>query len=363
MVRSSGPAAAAALAAAVALIASAQGARAEPEPESEPPAREVSRGRRALAVGAAIVPGVVVRGAGSWVVGERRAARRLFGVAAVGAALAVAGGAVVALSGGAPESLPAVPLLLVGTGLVVPTWFADIWVAAGGARLDGRPRAIAPWSLELGTWWLRDPFRQRGLARAAATVDAGRLGFGAGALVDAQGAASTFDGEARWRFLGAAPTGAPIADGSRLFVRAGLRRHRDAVDDVTLVTGEAELVGRLDLRHLDRALDNTFVEATAGVGVERAAYPNGEHDLSSVMLGRFSGGVYLGARGEATIFYDHRRDSLAGGLAAYRASGFFGSVGGAVDVRVAGPWAVRASLEVGNAWVTAFALRYYGGAR
>src|SRR5688572_23849258 len=49
----------------------------------------LSPGRRALAITAAIIPGIVVRGAGSWVAGENRTAKRLFYV--MGGALAAAG--------------------------------------------------------------------------------------------------------------------------------------------------------------------------------------------------------------------------------------------------------------------------------
>ncbi len=136
--------------------------------------------------------------------------------------------------------------------------------------------------------------------------------------------------------------------------------HRDDDDRVTLATGELELAGRLDLVHLDRALDGTFAELSTGLGYERASYA-GAHDYGSVLLGTFAWGMYLGRRGEAAAFYDHRRDSLAGGLAAGRAAGFVGSFGARLELLVDPRWAVRGQVEAGSAWVTTVALRYQGG--
>jgi len=153
-----------------------------------------------------------------------------------------------------------------------------------------------------------------------------------------------------------------IRDGSRLVARAGLRVHRDDDDRVTLTTGEAELRGRLDLAHIDSVLDGTFVDLSAGIGIEHASY-TGAADNNSLLLGGFAWGIYLGERGEATLFYDNRRDSLAGGLPWLHTAGFVGSFGTAVDILVAPHWAVHAGLEVGNAWVTTLAVRYHGGGR
>jgi hypothetical protein len=52
---------------------------------------------------------------------------------------------------------------------------------------------------------------------------------------------------------------------------------------------------------------------------------------------------------------------MVGGLAAWRAAGYVGSFGANLDLRIGGPWAVRTTFEVGNAYVTSFALRYHGG--
>jgi hypothetical protein len=363
----------------LAVIAAAPAAHAEPaagpEPatRAEPAARtdEIaprsrpapSALRRLAAIGAAIVPGIVVHGAGSYVLGERRTAKRLLEVEGVGVAAAALGGAAVGGSGASPYFIaPGAPAAVAGGGLFAQSWLADLWVAAGGERVRGGPRAAPPWSIELSTTGVRDPFRKRALTGAAGTVELGRLGLGASARLDVQGESRDGAVEARWRIIGAPAGGGPIEEGSRLYVRTAARYHRDDADDVALATAELEAVLRAELRRIDPLLAGMFLELSTGAGLERAAYARDTHDLDSILLGRFAWGAYLGHRGEAALFYDHRRDDLAGGIYAWRASGFVGSFGATAQAVVTGPWALRGELQVGNAWVGTLGLRYQGGA-
>jgi hypothetical protein len=352
----------------------ARGARAdgrEPSEPSEPPAPSradgapppVSAGRRAAAIAVAIVPGLVVRGAGSWLVGERRTAKRLAAAGALGLAAAAAGGLPIGATGSSPYTIwTGVPLLVAGTGTFLSSWLADIWVAAGVERV-GAARAAPPWSVDVATTWQRDAYRNRALLGAAGHLELGRLGLDAAGRLDAGNAARAGELGARWRILGAAASGRVVGDGSRLAVRTAARLERDDDDRVTLATAEAELAGRLDLHHLDPAIRGSFAELSAGAGIARTGYPQDRHDLDAILLGGFGFGAYLGERGEAALFYDHRRDGLAGGLAAVRAAGFVGAFGARLDLLVHGPWAIRGQLQVGNAWVTTLGLRYQGGER
>ena len=102
-----------------ALLGASAGAVVADEPEPDP-----------LAIGAAIVPGVLLHGSGSYVAGERRTARRL--LALEGAGLAVTGvGAVPMLATGASRwvSGPSVALIATGMGMVLVGWAADIYSA------------------------------------------------------------------------------------------------------------------------------------------------------------------------------------------------------------------------------------------
>ena len=330
--------------------------------ERRPGAPAVSAGRRAAAIAVAIFPGVLLRGAGSWVAGAHRAARRLAATGAIGFATLAAGGVPIGVSASNPYTIwPGVPLVVAGTGVFLSSWLADVWVAAGGGALTAWPIALPPWSIDVATTWQHDAYRERALLGAAGHVELGRLGLDASGYVDAGNAWRSGEAGVRWRLLGPPPTGRAVGDGSRVVVRAAARLDRDDGDRVTLAAAEAELSGRLDLDRLDPAIRGSFLALSAGGGFTRTSYPRGRHDNAALLLAGFAWGAYLGDRGEVAVFYDHRRDGLAGGLAASRGAGFVGSFGASAELRVHGPWAVRGALQVGNAWVTTLGVRYLGG--
>jgi hypothetical protein len=318
-----------------------------------------SKLRRTGATLASVTTGLFVRGVGSYLVGEKKAAKRLARVSAIGLGAAVGGGLPVGVSGGYPPTMPLMPVLLAGAGLLFTTWWADVGVAAGVSKI-GRARTQAPWSLELATLYLSDPYRQTGLGRLGGNVEIGRVQLAASGLLDAENEIRTGEFETRVRVFGPAATGAAVADGSRLIVRSALRGHEDDGDRVSILTAELEVIGRYDLFRLERALAGTFIQLSTGIGVERVAY-TGDHDNGSILLGTFGYGVYLGNRGELQLFYDHRRDSMVGGLAAGRAAGFVGSIGGSIDWLLDRRWAAHFEIDVGNAWLTTLAIRYRGG--
>lgn len=330
------------------------------EPTEE--AATISAKQRALAVTAAIVPGFVVRGLGSYVAEKPRVAKRLALTGAIGLGAMVVGGLPVGLTAGNPYTVvPGVPLVIAGAGLFMGSWIADIWVAAGGDHVRSTARAPTPWSFELGGTYVSDPLRDRSLVTGMGRIVLGRVELAAGGYLDPHGDELAGIAETRVRIFGAPATGAPIADGTRLELRAAVRGRDDDDDRLRVFTGEAEAILRVDLRRLARELDATFLELSSGLGVDYVRYDAGVSDLGSLLLGRFAGGMYIGRRGEATIFYDHRRDLLAGGIPAGRAAGFVGNVGATLDLRLFGPWAARAGFEYGSAYVASLSLRVQGG--
>ncbi|MEO7096111.1 MAG: hypothetical protein ABI175_22810 [Polyangiales bacterium] len=343
---------------AVALIASL------PRPAlADDEAPTISPARRAAAIALAVVPGIVVHGIGSRVVKERALARRIVTMQAVGMAAMIVGGLPTGISGGNPYTIPGVPLLTTGTGLFLSSWLTDIWVAAGGPCSRPEPRATAPWAIELGSVYLRDAYRHRLFARAAGRIELGRVSVLADGLQHAGGDAYEAALGAEVRILGAPASGRYVLDTTRLAVRVRGRHRHDDDDMVGVSTGEAEVVVRFDHRRIADQLAGTFTDASAGIGAERASYTPGGHETNSLLLATFAWGMYLRDLGELRLFYDHRRDSLAGGLQAGRAAGFIGSFGVAVDLRAWGPWAARAELEYGSGWVGTLALRFQGGPR
>lgn len=332
-------------------------------PEPAEGAADVSTARRLAAIGASIFPGVLLHGSGSYVLGERRAAKRLAIAGGIGWGALIVGGAAVGITGGNPEvTIVGVPLIIAGAGTMMSTWLSDIYWAAGGRRVGlTQSHAPSPWSIDLGTTYLHDTYRERALARAAGRIELGRIGLGASTLLDAEGQARTGALEARVRLLGVAATGENLEDATRLWIRAAVRRHEDDDDMVEISTVEADVGIRLELRRLDRNLRNTFLDLAIGMGVEHVRFAGAATDNDTLFLGRFAWGLFLGKHSEATVFYDHRRDSLAGGIAASRAAGFVGSVGANTDLRLGGPFSLIAELEIGSGWVTTAGLRYHGG--
>jgi hypothetical protein len=325
-------------------------------------APEVSAGRRAAAIAVAIFPGILVRGAGSWIVGEHRAAKRLAATGAIGFAALVVGVLPIRVGGSSPYTIwSGVPLVVSGTGLFMSSWLGDIWAAAGGARWATTAVALPPWSVEVATTWQHDAYRERALLHAAGHLELGRLGLDGAGYVDARNAFRLGEARARWRLWGAAASGRAVAAGSGVVARATARLERDDPDRVTLATAEAELLGRLALDWLDPAIRGNFLELSAGGGLSRTGYPEGRHDTEAVLVAGFAWGAYLGDRGELRLYYDHRRNGLAGGLAASHAAGFLGSFGASTELRVLGPWAVHGELQIGDAWVTTLGVRYLGG--
>jgi hypothetical protein len=253
------------------------------------------------------------------------------------------------------------PVLLVGGGMFVTTWMADIATAAGISRTGGHAVSASPGSIELATLWLHDAYREAGLVRLRADLELGRLGLRAEGLRDAEGRIYDTLGEVRVRIYGRRATGELIADGSRLYVRGGLRDRQDDDFGLVITTGELEAVGRLDLDRIDPALAGTFAELSAGVGEEYVSYASTTaHDHDSLLLGGFAWGAYLGSHGELKIFYDHRRDGLVGGGGWFHTQGFVGSIGASIDWLLDPHWAVHAEVQEGTAWLTTFGIRWRG---
>ena len=325
------------------------------EPALEPP--PVSTSRRAAAIAAATVPGLIVPGLGARILDEPHAANRLLALRAVGVGLMLIGGIPLAATyGSAKLVVPGVHAVVAGTGLFLGGWWADVYTAAGGAH--GAARWRAP--LELGataTWW-RDAYHGD---RAIGGVDVhGRLGRWSGAAWlagahDGSALIGRVDGAAR---LWDRATRRAAHTGTAVDVRAAIDVTRERDDQLTLATVELAMRGRLMMAELDRALAGSFLDLELGVGMMLADYRVGDTDATNVLLARFAWGVQLPCeRGEVSVFYDHRRDSRAGGLAADRAAGFFGSVGADAEVALDATWTMAATVEIGSAWLTTIGVR------
>jgi len=280
----------------------------------------VSGTRRALAVGASLIPGVLVHGSGHWVLGERDTAGRLllFEGAGLGALFVSVSG--LALTGASRYFVaPLAAGAIGGAGLFSVTWLADVYGVLAPAGGTGSPAGIRPrLAIATGLRAVHDPrFPYDVFVSHELTVDAGPLWFSPAfdiAVDTANRRYALFVGR---RLLG--PTASKhTGSGTALDVVLGGSDHAYDADGFSLTTLELSLAGRLDLAPFARTLRGSFAEAALGYARHWYRFQGLPDDPSDALLARVGFGIYLGhgapIRGEATLAYDHRRDTLAGGL-------------------------------------------------
>ncbi len=335
------------LAIAVVVLSIAHGARAA---SAE---RSVSKRRRSAAIGAAVFPGLLAHGSGHFILGERAVARRLLVAEGIGLGIAAAGGVPLFLTG-ASRHYTAVPvaLLVSGVGVFALSWAADLYGTTGAAG-PRAPTVPAPVELELGYGYVQDPrFDYASFAIAAASVDLGPVVLAPVAWM------ALDDDNQRLRLEGRYPFWRG-GDASRLEAVAAATHHRYPDDGFAVSTFEAAVAGRLDMARVGDSMAGSFADLSLGMGSELTNYyaPGAGADLGEILLVRFAYGVALGCptgvHGEASIYYDHRRDTFTGGISPGTGpgSGFMGLLGAEGLVHIGARWGVRARFEQGAARV------------
>lgn len=347
----------------------------------------LSASRRALAIAAAIFPGVIVHGAGAWVAKRPVTARRLLTAQGVGLGVIAAGGVPIIATYGSPKVVvPGVQLIVTGVGMVAAGWLGDLWAAADGDVGAGVPRAELARYVDAGASWARDPYYgNRGYLELGAGAWWRNLAFEPRARLELLARSGEGGLDVRWLLWGAPADGrvlgsghrpshrrgpeaateaahdAEPALGHRLELRLGAFGRFDRDDDGAALWQEVELAGRLELRVLDDALAGLFLDAGVGLALEETRYPTAVWDVGALILARNAIGVYLGrGGGEVSISYDHRRDDLVGGFFAGRAAGFLGHLGAHLQLRLGRGLALRADVELGTALLSTLALRFGG---
>ncbi len=307
--------------------------------------------RRTIATAVAILPGVVVHGAASWLKGDRRVGRRLFAAELVGFGLAAIAGATIGISGGAEEMMPALPFAIAGGGLISLSWFADVYNALELDRFANVPAPAPQLDAAAGYAFLGDPHSE---VAHLATLDATarvRPGFAS--------ASAWLGNGGTW--LARAELGARAGDGvDRAEVSLALDERHFVDDGFDTRALEVAARGRYDLGHVGMSLEGAFVTGELGYGHQRVRYrvDDAPADAGGLFLGRFGFGAYFGRNAEAEAYYDHRRDGLTGGLLLrVGANGFLGHVG-VRAVAYRGRVGLDAGVEVGSAWLARLGVRF-----
>lgn len=317
------------------------------------PVQRVSKRRRSAAIAAAIFPGVLAHGSGHFVLGERAVARRLLVAEGIGFGLAAAGGVPLFVTG-ASRHYTAVPvaMLVSGAGVFLLSWAADVYGATGAVG-PRAPPATAPVELELGYGYVQDPrFAYRSFAVAAASIDVGPVVLAPVAWLALDDDNQRLRLEGRYAFWRG-------GDASRLEVVSAATHHRYPDDGFAVSTLEGGVAGRLDMARIGDSLAGSFADLSLGLGGELTNYytPGAGADLGEILLVRFGYGVAFGCpgrvHGEASIYYDHRRDTFTGGISPGTGpgSGFMGLIGVEGLVHLGSRWGLRARFEQGAARV------------
>jgi hypothetical protein len=321
-------------------------------------------------VATAVVPGLVVHGAGHYVLDEKRAARNLLIMEGVGFGLMAVGGLTVFFTGASRYFIaPSVTAVMTGGGLLATSYLGDIYGTAssdGGAVL-ARLRPPVAWETELGYRRVHDPqFAYRDFLYERVSNQIGAFRFSPSGWFSTRGDTARYRLEGQYRMLGATAGQTP-SDASFLDLTLGFVHQRHRPEHFTKGSAELSLDGRYDLGRIGRTLRGSFVDLGAGYALGRLDYdPIGTSvpgDFEHLLLGHFGFGIILRGKAapgsELQLYYEHRHDDYAAGLQSYGiASGNLGHFG------VSGRWFVTdrfgfaGDAQIGSAYVGGVSLLF-----
>ncbi|WP_284663999.1 hypothetical protein [Myxococcus sp. SDU36] len=325
-----------------------------------------------LAVPVAVVPGLLFHGLGALVAGDGQTAKRLFAMEGAGLGLIALGGVPIALTGASRRTIaPLYAVTLAGFSVLGISALANLYAVTAPAFDPGvAPPLLPPLELEVGYQYVNDAafdYRHFLTVGAQARFDSLRL-LGAVRVDPSEGNTQVRLGGA-WRLLGAPERSLAGTDGSALDVEAFGQFHRYPTEGFALISGEVALRGRLAMSRISPALAGSFAEVSVGTSAEAITYPGAVSDgnLHEQLLFTFGYGVWLGRggpfRGEAMLYYDHRKDSFAGGIRS-RGGGIVGAFGLRGRALLTDDWGVAAEVQGGGALVGRLSLIHaLGGER
>ncbi|MRG96127.1 hypothetical protein [Polyangium spumosum] len=364
----SGPA----LATAAAFFLAPHPAAAADTPEPKPAASSPpTPSRKALAVAASIVPGGLVHGAGHFVLGQTRTGFILLGAEGLGAGLVVAGLGGAAATGATRRFIgPIILGTVTGAAFFFLSALADVYGVLAPEGGTGSPPVYLP-SVEtqLGLTFVHDPnfaynaFLTPGVDLRKGSFRLSALGFFA--LDDTNARIRV---AAAYRFFGPRPGDQPRSrDGSYLDLEFALTNHTYGPEHFSVLTGEVNLVGRLDLARVGPTLRGSFAELGLGAAYAAHRYPGIGVEANDLLTPRMAFGIYLGhagyPRGEAMAYYEHRHDGFAGGFKSPGlGSGIAGHFGVQTRLFFSPRWGAHFDAQGGSALVGRASLLFrYGG--
>jgi hypothetical protein len=326
----------------------------------------------AIGIAAAIVPGILVHGAGHFAAGDPQTASRLLMLEGIGVGTLAAGFIPIVLTGASRRLVgPAAALSIVGVGLFAVSMLSDLYgVATPEGGLGAAPTTVAIVQIAGGYRYVFDPvFAYRSFMAYEIDYRVARWRVDPSAWFALNSKNSRLRALGSYRFMGPLPEGEPRSrGGSFLDLEGAVTRHAYTSDHFATTTFELSVAGRVDLDHLATPLKGSFAELSLGAAVASYHYdvPGAANDLGELLLARFAYGVYFGwprrMRGEAMIYYDHRHDGFAAGL---KVPGLGSGVAGhfGVDARMylTDRWGIAAEAAVGSAYVAGLSVLFRHG--
>lgn len=316
----------------------------------------------AAALGA-LVPGIVVHGAGSWILGDPETARGLLIAEGAGLGLLLGGGTGIVLTGAARSVVgPLAAMSVLGAGLFGASFLLDVYHVSVPQRWRGRALESPAFESRLGVVWVHHPqFAFQHLLAHGVEFRPADWRVEVQGEHDVDHAYSSWLIEAGYR-LWRAPTAAR-RDGSTLELASELSQRSFAVDDFRTQGIALKAIARVDTERVLPRLRGAFTEFEVGYAWRTTSLlAVGVRHEDDLLLARTTVGAYLPGSettgGEVSFTYDHRHDGLAAGLlASGLGSGVLGHVG--FDAHYY-PWRalgfdVRG--QVGSAWVLSFGVR------
>ena len=321
---------------------------------------------------AAVVPGLLVHGSGTWLQRRTQTSERLLLMEGTGLLTAVASALLLFETGAARNVVGPLALTSVaGVGTMGLSLLASLYATWAPPAGFGAPRLRLPLlESRLGYLYVTDPqfdFNHFLTTRLDARLGAWHAGFGA-AYAPAQDN-QRIELVGGYRLLGArAPEwGEPAvelaADGSYLELQFGFDEHHFDGSGFLVRELEAKLEGRLDTDRYLPDVHGAFFQLEVGLAKQWFVF-----DLpgvsattgTSLLLAHMGFGMYLGNQGppgvestggDVEFYYDHRHDGFAGGMKARGlGSGVLGHVGLVGNYQLTPRWGLRAQTEVGSAW-------------
>ncbi|MFP2932605.1 hypothetical protein ACLESO_47160 [Pyxidicoccus sp. 3LG] len=322
-----------------------------------------------LPVAASVVPGLLFHGLGPLVAGDGHTAKRLFAMEGAGLGLIALGGVPIAFTGASRRTIaPLYAVTLAGFSLFGVSALANLYAVTSPAFDPGMPASsLPPLELELGYQYVSDPSFEYGSfvsVGALARFDSLQL-RGTALMAPGEGNTQVRLGGA-YRLLGEPERARGNSDGTSLDAELFGLFHRYPTEGFTVAGAEVGLRGRYAMARVSPALAGSFAEASLGTSFQGYSYPGAVDDgnLSEQLLFTFGYGVWLGrggpVRGDALLYYDHRKDGFAGGTRS-RAGGVVGSFGLRGRALLTQDWGVAAEVQAGGAIVGKLSLIYAVG--